>query len=859
MSDRILPEEEFQNLILGALLHDIGKFIIRGREWKELLRIVKERCESTFGERDYKRVYKYAHPPIGGVLLEKYLPQKWQGAIEIVYSHHSPEDYLTKEKIYLAEIVQLADFLSATEREKEEAETIQTLLSIFPYLYKQNNNKQNNEREASYFYPLAPLSFAKDIIFPQPQMKGDYTNLWNQFIKEFEGLQQLAGDFLTYFNSCYYLLMKYTWCMPGAYYEAEPDISLFSHLKTTSAIAACLYRNKIDEAKLEKLLNAFTKLSEELKEEFKKAKKFKKAKEDIKLKDVLENAMKKLTIEEKRCLEEEAFVLIEGDISGLQDFLYTLTSKGVAKGLRGRSFYLQMLTEVLSRRLLKELDLPLSNLLYTGGGHFFILAHSIPEEEFKRIKERIAEKLFAIFKGELYVALAKIPLCYKDFFYFAPKWQEVSREIEKAKLHRFSELGYKPFEPEGIGGTKPTCDVCHSEDVLIKRDERELCLLCAHLEDLGRELAEANYLLISEVEEGLPKEELKHWQKAFTQLGFWIALCKKEEEIPQGFKGEVLRLGDTNFLDNALLKTLKDKEANPSLGFYFLANVTPWKGKEIADFESIAEESEGISRLGILRMDIDNLGNLFKEGLPKAKRTISHVSTLSFFLRLFFEGYIKEICKEYNPSMSNREGKDKVYVIYSGGDDLFIVSSWDISPLLAIRIKEEFTEFTKNPEVTISGGISLIPQKFPLYRSAEIAKEALDRAKKREEEGKVVKNGIDFLGITLSWEEINETWKIREKLEKIVKEENVPKVILHRLTTIYNLYQKEKGIKEGKVHYGPWMWRGAYYLERLAQSYPQSADKIREILKGLDSERNIKLTALAARWTELLLREKERR
>ena len=67
-------------------------------------------------------------------------------------------------------------------------------------------------------------------------------------------------------------------------------------------------------------------------------------------------------------------LLIGGDISGIQKFIYTIASKKAAKTLRGRSFYLQLLTEAVLRFVLGELELPYTNVIYAGGGHFFLLA-----------------------------------------------------------------------------------------------------------------------------------------------------------------------------------------------------------------------------------------------------------------------------------------------------------------------------------------------------------------------------------------------------------------------------------------------------------------------------------------------------
>ena len=68
-----------------------------------------------------------------------------------------------------------------------------------------------------------------------------------------------------------------------------------------------------------------------------------------------------------------AFKLISGDISGIQNFIYTIPSKGALKSLRGRSFYLEILMEQIVDELLDALQLTRANLIYNGGGHFLYI------------------------------------------------------------------------------------------------------------------------------------------------------------------------------------------------------------------------------------------------------------------------------------------------------------------------------------------------------------------------------------------------------------------------------------------------------------------------------------------------------
>ncbi len=65
--------------------------------------------------------------------------------------------------------------------------------------------------------------------------------------------------------------------------------------------------------------------------------------------------------------------MIGGDLSGIQDFIYNLRYEGALKSLRGRSLYLQLISEAVASKILEQFDLTRVNLIYCGGGHFYIL------------------------------------------------------------------------------------------------------------------------------------------------------------------------------------------------------------------------------------------------------------------------------------------------------------------------------------------------------------------------------------------------------------------------------------------------------------------------------------------------------
>ena len=65
--------------------------------------------------------------------------------------------------------------------------------------------------------------------------------------------------------------------------------------------------------------------------------------------------------------------LVGGDIPGIQRTINTITSKGAAKAMRGRSAFVQLLGHALVEKLLDELGLGSANVVYDAGGNFVLL------------------------------------------------------------------------------------------------------------------------------------------------------------------------------------------------------------------------------------------------------------------------------------------------------------------------------------------------------------------------------------------------------------------------------------------------------------------------------------------------------
>ena len=161
------------------------------------------------------------------------------------------------------------------------------------------------------------------------------------------------------------------------------------------------------------------------------------------------------------------------------------------------------------------------------------------------------------------------------------------------------------------------------------------------------------------------------------------------------------------------------------------------------DFAQFVEKCQGIKRLGVFRADIDNLGQAFVNGFSSEYNTISRTSELSSKLSLFFKHDINTILNEpkfklYHDLADDRE----VTIVYSGGDDVFAVGSWEDIIGFAVDLRESFKKFSLGT-LTISGGIGIFPEKYPIYEMASATGDLEDISKKmKDQKGNAVKDSI---------------------------------------------------------------------------------------------------------------------
>lgn len=458
--------------------------------------------------------------------------------------------------------------------------------------------------------------------------------------------------------------------------------------------------------------------------------------------------------------EDEHVLLVKGDLPGIQRIIYTITSRGAAKAVKGRSFYVQLLNDAIVRLILKKLKLSPACVVYNAGGNFLLLARTADEEALASLAREINCRLLFLHRGEIMITLAWEPIraaylinnqeCRRAMETLGEKMQlERRRPWADLAVQKYAHVfGLQGEGREDKGAQyKGICSICHdeiAESDLVPKNDQEICRQCKSYEDLADLIAGTDMFFLSSEEGGENNREddcrqseqkssaevpgaqgnaylavresaqTKDYLASIRKPTWWECLSALESEYclsygspPSGSWDAFYRLNSTaDFLPP---RTLPDT----AYGFRFLPNLTPRITREDEDFlRRHANEEEftglktgnirdtslmakkdatGIPWYGVLRMDIDDLGMILSSPERLDNHDIPHTSALSAALDLFFQGWLNILCADsgrayracLQKSISQDVGLKTPYLIYSGGDDLFIVGPWDVLPRVA--------------------------------------------------------------------------------------------------------------------------------------------------------------------------------
>lgn len=791
----------------------------------------------------------------------------------------------------MAYIVNEAGYLSFGGAHNYSQNSFSSLKCIFDCVAITPKDPAGELSKQHYLQHICRMLPTKDgYIFPTTQedqgLPLKLKNQWKAFFNELS--KEVKENELADLTSLYAICKKHLWCIPVSLKLEHQDISMFEQARLAAAIAVCMYHRLRQET------------------------------------PALEPEQWPSTLIENRT--EERYLLVSADFSGIQSFIYNIAHSGALKALKGRSFLLQQILDHAALDLIQLLDLTDANLLYSSGGKFYALLPNTPKavEAVRQVEQSVNKALLQLYGCESALLTAILPLKGSDFITNEVKktsnlpkiWDDLNRILAtKSKFRKFDGLLDEDFfivsddlRPFG------SVEVCYATGI-------ELCTKDS-LTSMQRVIEDDKFWKFRLKEKNIYQLK-KGEQPANSESPYLSEEQFQAQKIGQKLKdgkiigthysnsGEFGTFGEfsISITENKSIQARRNTLLNsddileelgnlPSKSFKFYGG--NWQlddelleredGSRIeGSFEYWKNNAKGIPYLSVLRMDVDNLGKIFKDGLGK-EATISRIVQLSSMLDFFFCGYLNRLKDLY---WDAKEGvievptevklENAIQIVYSGGDDLFIVGRWDVMPDVAIWIHKKFKEFTGyHPDLSISAGIALFNAQQPLFKVAEIAGEAEEWAKKYTRGKKQKsKDAVCFLGNPMSWEDFQEVSRLAKIWYGYVNEgynsHKLPKAFLGIIQNLFTefistvssssgvgtkwkiAFPDEESLKPGR--YGPWRWRAAYSIKRMADRHKIFEQELNQLANDLflsnKSEKDyLFLMNTAAQWADFLTREK---
>src|SRR4030042_2929302 len=345
-------DQTIYKIAIAAYLHDIGKFTERAHGQQtdpDNLSVGFYPDEKFLNDHmdmyqpHYQGRYTHKHAVYTAAFvdqIEKLLPQQFNKGewglddvfMNLAAGHHNPNSplqWIIAIADWISSGFDRAEFKSYNNEIKIKDFKKTRLLTIFEGLSVKEQWKEDDLKAFNYRYDLKELS--PQNIFPtddsearqveSKQASTDYRNLFFSFIAALEKLEhkQNIPLWFEHFDS---LFMIYASHIPAATVGyVVPDVSLYDHCRTTSALASALYlyhheTGTIDEGNIKNY-------------------------------------------------EPKKFLLVKGDFYGIQDFIFSEgggTGKASAKLLRGRSFYVSLISELAADMICRNIGLPVSSV-----------------------------------------------------------------------------------------------------------------------------------------------------------------------------------------------------------------------------------------------------------------------------------------------------------------------------------------------------------------------------------------------------------------------------------------------------------------------------------------------------------------
>lgn len=808
------------DIATAALLHDIGKFWSRTGNAQPY----DEQNKADFGDT-------YLHALWSGTFIEKFIGggdiARW------VRNHHKPS---TREEL----LVSLADHLASGERyTDEDLETGQAKDAALVHILTSVCLKEADKVERGYLPMTHHGAFLSSAFMPRESFDEApecYPMLWEGFEKAVNAVRPETAPIETWLALLRRFASRIPAATPNRYAASVPDISLYEHSRVTAAIAASLEVDGRSEEQLREWRTVFDNASF--------------------------NADKAQG--NTQALEAPLCNLICGDLSGVQEFLYAIPRKGAAKTLRARSFMLQLVSAACAEYLCREAGVLPCNILYSGGGRFYLLAPA--SKDIAAIARTLDDYVQDHFGGQLAVIIGAASVRLGDFLpgKFSEAWGAAGQSCSKGKARKYSDRAKRDYE-KVFGYMSDFVEVVSSAPGAESELEEAEAGADALYIEWGRQLTHARWLIKTEA--GEARQDINAF---FRNLGVEYHLVPEGGSL--GGLPPALEIIELNGYDpyDALYR-LKPR-GNTAFTYRLTANHWPKNGRgDNLTFGEIAENARGAKKLAVFRADVDNLGQVFARGLC-LRATAGRVPMLSQAMADFFEGYLQWLCEQ-------NDYTDNLGVIYAGGDDVFIVGAWDAVLDFAVELREAFARYAfGNPAFSLSGGAVIVDDHLPVRHFAELAGAAEDKAKghKRKHNGDdKEKDALTLFDMPFGGEELPRFLELKDRLLGLLDEREtdnpVSRGFLRRLFEVWDAYQQEREERERQaraagaglddiqrlMHWQRWRWMLVYGLReyvKKAKGHGEAIEAIQQRILDVDAPVDDRL-GMPLRWVELLLKK----
>lgn len=817
------------DMALAGLLHDIGKLMQRA-EVDIPKSIYESRCPVYQSRISHLHVMWTEH-------FFKLLAEDdpwWQEIANLAASHHKPEAYANaadSEKYWLIQCLILGDRVSSMWDRAPDDEEIQRgaykckpLSSIFTDVCLGGRISNKNA------FRISAKSQLDDSAFPieldAKALKVDsYREVYTQFNTEFINLVKAfsAGSIgkVNFIDALDSLLEKYLWSIPSNTMETDPTNSLYYHSRNTAAIASALY--------------LYYQANPEAKP---------------KLSNLAES-------------EEQPLLLIGGDLSGIQTYLFDLNpehSKGAAKTLRARSFKIKMLCDIVLQRICRDLSLPRQCVLMNAGGKFMLLApHTQAVTDYlEMLKPETEQEFFGQFEGAISLNLDwQTPICFRDLMMnnFPDTLDRFIHNLEKAKLRKHSSYllrdsawQCKNFLINQQSYYSKLCTQCGKKTV---ESPEDICEFCHQEIKLGEIIPKTQHYIIHK---GQAKRDtyLSLFEESWVLEPFepgnpisdddYVFCVKDMSEralLHYPYKPLATALPQYHLLDPAqqslIHKAAKDDDQWDSdiLSFDQLAL--------LAMQESSEGKYRGVPLNAVLKGDVDNLGNIFSLGLRYNRNgrksdqgfSITQYATLSATIDWFFSAYLPALI-DATPKYHN-----KVYIVYAGGDDFCLIGPWNLMLDLAIELDRQFKAYCgDHPDLHFCAALRLLHGKAPIKYAIESAENDLKSAKKYDDRDQTTKNAIYLFETIVPWKEMKDVMAWADHFERWLREaegksKGFSTQFLYRLlqyTDMAQNFEKKQEVKD--------LLYKSYLMYDLKRNFDPETDAARKLqeLAWLDKE-----------------------